>query len=84
MDNNFLKLLKTQIHRFRWYKYSENDIWHHIYKTAKNLISGESFKFQPENDITFIGTSVRLTYDFSTETMEVRRQWDGILLVERK
>ena len=81
-SSNWLKnniyIQEAQINSM-WYKFWVTNI--HI--IGKKCSKTKSWKQQQQNNITYKRTLVRLTDDFSAETMESRRQWDDIFKVLR-
>ena len=67
-------------------------MWHNAMKTIPVIAYIKLLKCQSvakiliqlEKGITFTGTSVRPTYDLSTEAKEVRRQWNSIFNMKKE
>ena len=89
MVENFLNMGKeiaTQVQEVHKVPYSKiprrNMLRHIVIKLAKIKDKGKLPKAAREKrQITYKGTPIRLTADFSAETLQARREWHDILKV---
>jgi hypothetical protein len=59
--------------------------WHIIFKTISTEIKKRIFKaIQEKNQITYKGKPIKITADFSTETLKLKMAWNQVFQALRK
>ena len=86
---NMLKEIATQAQEAQRVPYRinprRNTLRHRVIKPAKIKDKKKLLKAAREKrQITYKGTPIRLTADFSAETLQARREWHDILKVRRR